>query len=409
MKNGISKVFDEECKDLQIDKDLVRRLNTYQNAFVHKNSEHQDFFGGSTTGVQVVRFLPADRNRWFDEILEINDTLLEEKLHALPTVNTDWLISSDAMNLSCAWLAHAVFKSNKLNDKQKHDALIDIFLVLQYKYLTSILYRFFKYPADRETAEATYSLLSYKYALKVHGSWSAVLRARAEEIISKESIHYDTIVKMDDDKDVIYLLNDTQGRIKDMMKNIYDLFIRVSQQGIKIATVTAVTTDHDGEEILKDKTKSMTVYGRYIRSVIIDKNSFVRTELTNVIEKIMQTMPPKLFNMTLEWMSINYSQVNTKIIDEVLEETLLHSFDYLGTNRELIRNNTDLSNLLAKLRGVYMSSRSTDQALIALREKTEKMVRMAVETKNESVISSVRTGVLLYIVLRSFTMKHYSV
>lgn len=409
MKNGISKVFDEECKDLQIDKDLVRRLNTYQNAFVHKNSEHQDFFGGSTTGVQVVRFLPADRNRWFDEILEINDTLLEEKLHALPTVNTDWLISSDAMNLSCAWLAHAVFKSNKLNDKQKHDALIDIFLVLQYKYLTSILYRFFKYPADRETAEATYSLLSYKYALKVHGSWSAVLRARAEEIISKDSIHYDTIVKMDDDKDVIYLLNDTQGRIKDMMKNIYDLFIRVSQQGIKIATVTAVTTDHDGEEILKDKTKSMTVYGRYIRSVIIDKNSFVRTELTNVIEKIMQTMPPKLFNMTLEWMSINYSQVNTKIIDEVLEETLLHSFDYLGTNRELIRNNTDLSNLLAKLRGVYMSSRSTDQALIALREKTEKMVRMAVETKNESVISSVRTGVLLYIVLRSFTMKHYSV
>jgi hypothetical protein len=407
MDKSIRGVFDDECSRLDIGPKLLERLHKYQVGFVNKNEDHIKFFGGNLTGVQVVRFTGEDRNRWFDEIVEVDEVPLAERLYALPTVNREFHVSSDTMNLSCVWLMHAIWRSPRLNDKQKHQGMMDVTLVLQYKYLTSRLFQHFKYPADKATAEATYAQLTNKYALKEHGSWQALLNARAEEIIGPHSIHFSTIRRMDQDKDVVYMLNDTQGRIRDTLKNIYGVFLRVHQQGIRVSSVSSII-EHDGVEILRDKTKSLLAYGRYINSIITDRASFIREELTQVIEQIMHTMPPKLFHESLVWMSQNYRQPGAKEIEEVINEVLVHSFDYLSANRTLVKNSNDLPGLLSKLRGVYMSSRSTDPALFSLREKTEKIVRQATGNRNASLIASVRTGVLLYVVLRSYTMRHYA-
>lgn len=407
MDKSIQAVFADECSHLEMDAKLTKRLHAYQVGFVNKNDEHIKFFGGNLLGVETVRFLDQDRDRWFDEILEVDADPLEERLLALPEVNAEFHVSSDTMNLSCVWLTHAIFNSKKLSEEQRHEAMIDVMLVLQYKFFTSRYYRHFRYPADKATAEATYAQLSYKFDIKTYGSWSALFRARAEDIIAKASIHYRTIAHMDDDKKVIYMLNDTQGRIRDMLKNIYDVFLRVHQQGIRISSTSSVI-EHDGVEVLKDKSRNVLAYGRYINSIISDRNSFMREELLVIVEKIMHTMPPKLFRETLEWMSNNYRQHGANEIEEILNEALVHSFDYFSDHREAVRNTHDLPGLLSRLRGVYMSSRSTDPVLFALREKVEGIVQKATGNKNTSLIASVRTGVLLYIVLRAMTMRHYN-
>lgn len=407
MDVSIKGVFESECAALSIDTQLAKRLHLYTVGFAHKNQDHIEFFGGNLTGVQVVRFTDADRDQWFSEILQADEGALEERLLALPTVNADFNVSSDTMNLSCAWLMHALLVSKKLSDHQRHEAMIDVALVLQYKFLTSRLYRHFKYPADRAVAEATYAALTYKYAIKQYGSWAAVLQARAEEIIGPNGLHRKAIETMNPDTAVIYLLNDTQGRIRDMLKNIYDVFLQVHRQGIKISSTSSLV-EHDGVEILKDKSKNLLAYTRYINSIITDRNSFIREELVTVIEKQMKTMPPRLFRESLEWMSINYRQTGAGMIEELLNETLVHSFDYLAENRSLVRNSTDLASLLTRLRGVYMSSRSTDPALFSLREKAEKIVKLATQNKNTSVIAAVRTGILLYLIARAYSMRYYS-
>lgn len=405
MKNYLKSVFAEECRHVVIDAAFVKRLQQYQLAFVNKNQEHIKFFGGNLTGVQVVRFLGADRNRWFDEILEIDDGPLEDRVHSLPTINTEWHVSSDVMNLSCAWVLHALYTS-KLTPELKNQGMIATMLVLHAKYLTSLLYRYFPYPADPEVAEAAYAALSYKFAIKEHGSWSALLQARSEEVIAKSSIHYDTIATFDSDKEIVYFLNDTQGRIRDMLKNIYRVFKEVHDQGIRIVATSSVV-EHDGVEILRDKNKSVLAYGRYLNSIISDRNSFIKQELVTVVEKVMHTMPPALFEMTLTWMSNNYQQTGASVIEEVVNEALIHAFDYLSNNRAIVRNPHDLPLLLSKLRGVVMSSRSTDPALLVLRDKLEQIVQSATHNKNQSNVASVRTGVYLYLILRAFTMRHY--
>ena len=220
MHESIRSVFGEECHGLHIDAKLLKRLHAYQVGFVNKNDDHIVFFGGHLLGVQVVRFTPADQDRWFDEILEADPTPLETRLLALPDVNENFIVSSNTMNLSCAWL---------------------------------------------------------KVAIKQYGNWYALLRARAEAVIDKESIHYNTIAKMDKDLDVTYLLSDTQGRIRDLLKNIYGVFMSVHKQGIKISSTSGVV-EHDGQEILKDKTKSVSAYGRYLNAIVTDKQTFMREE-----------------------------------------------------------------------------------------------------------------------------------
>ena len=77
MQDTIRSVFESECGHIKFDKHLAKKINAYGIAFTTKNEEHMTFFGGNTLGVQIVRFLPSDRDKWFD-MLDINDVSLEE-------------------------------------------------------------------------------------------------------------------------------------------------------------------------------------------------------------------------------------------------------------------------------------------------------------------------------------------
>jgi hypothetical protein len=404
----IKNVFQEHCNRIVPDQNLANRLKKLQIGFVNKNKNHIEFFGGNLTGVQPVKFMPADKDLWFDLILESDEQELKEQLHSLNSVNPDYVVSSDPMNLSVVYILHLLYRSNKLSLDQKNEAMIDALLYLQFKFLTSLLYRYFQYPAKKETAEATYAQLTNKFSIKIYGSWIEVLKARSRDIISPDtSIHFDTIANMESDEKVLRMVADIQGRIRDMLKNIYAVFIQVHRAGDKIASTSSVV-EHDGVEVLKDHTRGLIVYTNYLKSIVSDRNSFIRSELLRVIEDISPAAPPKLTLATLEYITKHYSGRGSDDIGQFLESVMLHSFSYLQNNKTTITSNPDLASLLIRLRGIYTSSRSSDPELLNLRAITEKIVKRAIDTKTDSVVASVLTSVLLYVIARTYTMRHYT-
>lgn len=407
MKRSIKDVFKEHCKGLEVNDKLVKAIKRYDSDFINKNQDHITFFGGNLLGVQKVRFVHSDRERWFYEILGCDESQLQADLLELDTVYEDRAVTSDAMNLSCVYLAHLVANSTTISKEAKHETMVYIFSIMLYKFLTSRLSRLFKYTANEATAEATYSLLSKKYDIKQLGNWLAVIRHMSNAVVVQDSIHYQTILRMNDDPKVSYVVSDIQTRIRNMLKGIYGVHLSAHEQGLKIGTTSSII-EHDGEAMLKDKTKSPLVYIRYISEVITDKESFMREELLVIIEKLMHTMSPRLFRDTLDWMSKNYRQRQAEAIDSVISETIIHSLNYFNHNRNLVRHTTDLPELLSRLRGVYMSSRSTDPVLLHLRDTLGALITTATGNKNETAISSARTGVMLYIVLRTMTMRYYT-
>lgn len=404
----ITEVFEDECSGVEIDARFISKLHLFQVGFVNKNEDHIAFFGGHQLGVHKVRFTPQDENYWFEDILQVNEHNLRDRLHKLPGINPDFVVSSDVFNLSAVWLTHAIFVSDKLTQKQKEQGMLDAILIMNFRFMTSRLAHYFRYPADPEIADEVYNRLSYKFAIKQHKTWLAVLTNRSLDTIDITSIHYKTITQMADNKTVADMINDCQGRIRDIIKNIYEVIDQVKKDGIRITTTSDVSSGFDGSEILKDRVNGLNNYTLYLKSVIADRNSFIKDDLVNVIDKMMTNLSYNLFVQLLEWVSDNYGKSKGGAIEKIIEEVMTHSFGYLEDNRSLLKGNVNLVNVLARLRGVYMSSRTTDPALLKIRQDCEELAFIATKNRNKNILPSLRTGLMLYLVSRAFTRQHYS-
>ena len=402
----LKKMFETYADYVDFDQRLADRINNFQISFVNKNEDHLAFFGGNLTGVQVVRFTVDDLNRFYSDVIGIDDVEIEEQLHALPVINTDRIVSSDVFVHICMWLIHK-FMTSKLNKKTIERTIQSLNLIILYKFLTSLLFNYFKFPADPQIAAATYAQLSNKFAIKQFGSWSALLENRTKDICSEQGLHYKTIYNYMDDDAILYAITDTQGRIRDMLKNIYAEFMKTYERGNKIRT-SSNSFEFEGEEVLKDKTKNLGSYVNYVYSILPERNTFIKPEILDALEGVVHTAPKKLLEQTLEWVSDNYRYHSSKDIEELVKLTLLHSFNYLSDNRTVMKNNTNLVNLSIRLKGIYMSSKTNDAEIKRIRELSEKIVRKATTTKNNSLVISVRVALLLYIVIRAFTMHYYS-
>lgn len=416
---SIKEVYDRECSHLKIDLKFFKQICDLEARFVNKKQEHIEFFGGTLTGAHVVRFTQEDSDALLIDIMQVDDHSLTEQVYAVkdkrgnPMIVQSRHVSSDIFNISCFWLIHAIHHSPYLDDKHKQEAKIRVCTYLMFKYLTSLLAWYFKYPADPEICAATYAQLNYKFILKQTGSWGATIREFAAKAVATDGIHAKRIDRLDqdddsaDDNQVVKFLNDTQGRIRDTFKNIYAVFMETHTQGMRISSTSALV-EMDGEVILKDKVASLATYTRYIKSVVGDEHSFIRQELVDVITKVMHTMPEKLLLTSLKWMCHNFGHTKEQVVETALDMVTEHAFDYLSANQGLLRAKGDLAGLISKLRGTYMSSRASDEKLLQVRELVEDIVYEATRSRNESVIAATRTGVMIYVVVRMFSMHHYS-
>ena len=290
--------------------------------------------------------------------------------------------------------------------KKKARGALDVALIFNYRILTGLLSYWFKYPANPAVAQQTYANLSNKFLIKQLGSWGDVLEFRSKEMVSKQGIHYDKFIKFDDDDVTVKVVNDSQGRIKDLLKNIYAEFMRVIERGDRITTTSLAMVDVEGVGVLKDKTHGVDGYTTYILSIMHDKNSFIKKELVDVITQLMFTTSEKSFMATLVWISENSNHTRDAELEKLVRLTMVHSYDFLMSDSTYMHDTKDLPGFLSRIRGVYLSSRSTDKNLMEMRKIGYKLVKKAGGANGENAIASIRTSLFLYIVLRAYT-KHY--
>lgn len=414
MTESIASIFARLGRHTPIDHALLKRIHDYERSFVNRNKDHVEFFGGNLMGVNPVRFRTQDRDEWFSDVVGIDELELRDAIVDLPTVNENWKRASDAMNLSCVWLLHAIYKSN-LSNQEKEAGMVDTLLVLQYKFLTSLMAHYYPYPADRAIMEAVYASLSRRYALKVAGSWNVLLRERAHEIISASGIHRKKYQAFNSDKDIIDMVTDIQSRLKKIIKTMTKVFYDTRAAGGRIGTEKSIL-EIDGQTVLKEKTRHFTSYIRYIHQVADDPRSFIRKELIDVVADAQHTMDPRRLEEALMWVSLNHRvamprwepKVEGGYVENFLDEVLLYAFSLVSHKSALITGRSGLSPLIAQLRTLYMASRMADPSLLKAKEMADNIVGQAISSRNASVAASVRTGLQLYIVLRAFAMSHYA-
>lgn len=405
MAESIKTVFEKAASNLKIDKALIERLRNYEKEFTHRNEDHIKFFGGNLLGVERVRFLPRDWENWFDNVLKIDDVELERDLHSLPTINPEHVVASDVMNLSCVWLVHAIYKSN-LSQSLKEEGMVNALLIFHYKVLTSKLARDFKFPANEDFMATVYASLSKKFHIKQHGYWGALLRAKVLDVLSKSSIHLKTIEMFDNDKNILYMVTDMQTRMRQIISNHWDVINKIKESD-KLIVTTAATYETDEGLSVKDLQRSIVAYKNYIHTVAGEPSNFVKDDLVKIVVAAMHTMTESFLRDSLVYISENY-QLDSGDIEQMIDDVIVHAFDFLHQEYKGNLTTPDLAFIISKLRGIYMSSRSTDPALLKLRVLIDKVIMRKLKGRSAAAIAAVRVGVALYIVLRALTKKHYA-
>lgn len=416
----LASVFGRLTQDTPIDASLIHRIHEYQLAFVSRSSDHLEFFGGVLMGVHPLRFRSVDRDEWFSEVLRIDELELHDALGTVAAINKDWKRASDSMNQTCIWLLHAIYQSKTLTSEQKHQGMVDTLLVLQYKFLASLMAYYYRYPADRETMEAAYASLNYRYALKTAGSWIALLRQRAEEIISPKGIHTlaQTYQRYNNDKAVVNMVNDIQGRLRKIVKSLTKVFYDIRAKGGRIG-VSKDIREINGLSVVQDKQRDVSSYIRYMHAVLDDPKSFIRPELIELITDAQHTLrqgPPDQLREALEWMCINHRvhlprwspKVEGGYVEHFVDELLLHAFSTLQHKNTLVTIRQGMGAILERLRALYMASLMSDPSLLKCKEMASHIVAASISSRNASVAASVRTAVEIYVVARAFSMDHYN-
>lgn len=402
MAATLKTVFNDIGQDVVFNRGLVRRIISYVNGFVTKTDDSINFFGDALIGVYPIRYTNDDKIMWFDEVLQLDEVALKADVYSLESIDTSFKVSSDLVNLSIIWCLHR-FEESDISSKEKEQVQVALLSMLHYKFLSSLMSHYFRYPADKGVAMMTYASLSKKFSLKVHGSWGALVKDRSESILAKTGIHYNTYRRFGPDGAVVYMINDIQSRIREVFKAVVEVFHRVREDDAKITTVSA-SVDIDGESIVKDKRNDYTRFRQYLHRAVGDESTFIKQELVDIIAKAVHTMPPDQLVNSLKYMSDNVNDSKDKVITPLLDKTIVHAFHYLQQNKVDI---TNLPLVLVKMRAIYMSSRSIQDDLVEVRELASEITEDAVTSRNASVKASVRTGLLLYLVLRSLTMKYY--
>lgn len=404
----IRDLFNEQCDLLKIDRRFVRDLHDFQTGFVNRNEEHLNYFSSNLLGVYRIKFLESDRVEWFNEIMEVNEQDLKEGLSRVPrdVIDPKWKRANDPMNHSYIWLLYKLHNSTDLSARDKDTAMRDVVLIMQYKFMSSILSHFFTYPADPDSARATYEALSRKFDIKRLGSWKAFFDSRTDAILDSNGIHYPTFSTMRDDAAVVQMFQDIQDRLREVVKKIYSVFVRVREENFKIKSSSSMVMFEEELELV-DKTREQSKYRRYIHTVVPDKPTFIRRELLDVMSEVVSTLPDGLLEQALSYMSDNYGRRGDPRVEKLVDLTISHVFDYLSDNQSIGSTRPDLPNLIMKLKNLYMSSRMTNPQLIEMRDLATHIVGRSVKSRNSAVLASVRTAVQVYIVVRAFSMKHY--
>lgn len=409
MAVSIKEVFDRQFDHVKFDAAFCKRVVQYSIRFMNRNEDHSAFFGGVLLGVNPVKFFDSDRDNWYEEVLEIDEDLFLADFRKITTINHEFNVMGDAFNYTPAYIVHRLMTATNIPNSLKQEAMVHAFMVLHYRFITSLLVKRFQYPADREVATATYLALNGRFDIRRYGSWRDLIRARAEDLVSAKSIYNRVFRDFAPDPMVIRTVTDTQSRIRELIKKIYAIHKHFSDTGVRVKTTSDTTINADGEMVLKDRKNGYASYMRYIGEIIPSERNFVRDELVEVVISAINTAPKPMLLQTLKYMSNNYFAPHQGYLQEIVKEVLLYTFDHLYVNRLPSVQRNDLATNIAKLKALLTASRSTDPAVLSLRTDTEKLVRAATgRTKFEAQIPAVRTACLLYIVLRTMTKDHYS-
>lgn len=401
MYKNIDSLIEAEFYRVKIDKRFYEKLELYLKNLRYKSAgtDNSEFLGSNLLGVHKFVFSDNDAKNFFKSILFADEKRFESAYKLLEGLNLDYKVSTNHVYLTCIVLMYMTYNS-KLDEKTKVATIKDLFMVLAYKSFGSIYNHFFKYPADPAVAKVVFEELSNKFLLKRVGNWQGVFDYRAEDVLPGGI--FEERIKNLNVTSLIDVVNGIYTRFKDIVKNLYSIYVQVLERNEKLTSSTQLQKnpdeDNDGEEF-KDNTGGNRKYVTYIKSIIRREEDFVDTDLTYVVQTLLPTCKADKLEALLSGLT-GMSYPNDPKQDYV-ERILTSSFSYLVTKGITSNYDKKIFICLKYLKGYWMAGTIKDPQAKEAKAMANELVYGILMLPNKTLIPAIAIGFILYIFLKA--------
>lgn len=365
-------------------------------------------------GIHTIVFTDADRAALF-HIVGLTEPQVKAVVAKIPTIDKTRRVSSDSFNLLSVWLLHLGLSIK--DPREQNQFRLDVAKYLHYKFFTSLVNHYLPHGADESVMLAAITSMNRRFDLIVHGSWRATIEARCEDLISLDpdkNIHETTMEKMAPDQMVLYVVTDTQTRIRDKVGNICEIYYNFHKDGVKIKSVSATGIDSEGEKFLIQRVSTLDTAVTAVTTDLMSVNNFLETKLIDGLSKQFNDVSPALLRAALEVMvQIAVSQARERTLDDVKTKPG-GMFEYVGMRvlvREIIqtsieycaKNGIDLSSrasVFHAIRNRYASSQIKDARILSVKESVESFVDALGKTSRPATKASLRLAIIMYVITK---------
>jgi len=212
-------------------------------------------------------------------------------------------------------------------------------------------------------------------------------------------VHYDDIVKYNNDKEVFDAITDTQGRMKDLIVSQWSVIRKVLDSDKRVMSQKS-TINVDGETILRDLVRSKSEYLNYILTTVLSEEDFIRSDIVEHVTGLLISAKVESVTKALKTLVNMATEDRDGNIERFVRETVIYSYDVLYAQYGNTSAKVPLPMLLVTFRGKLSAPKGKDAELMFLREEGDRIAYLALRSPNKALIASVRTTMLLYIVCR---------
>jgi len=388
-------VLNNFTSHLKFDARFYKKIKNFRISWLQKDPIYIEFMGGVLTGVHPIRFSSRDEDILFNDIFELDISDVREALHATHGIDPKWHISSNPIYLTLIYMMYR-FTNSKDIGRYKDDVITELYYIFSYKVLGSLIQHYFKYDAPVHIAKATYEKLSNRYLIKKYDSWGDVLEHRSHDLL-KGGLHFDRIRKLNTDN-AIRIANDLQGRIREIIKNIYSVMIEVIEHNERIVSESAFEDNGSGEEY-KGITNRPDKYIIYAKDVVTNNNDFINDDIIYLISKLIPTINEDLFRKSLYGYTEFYNSKERKYdsISIIIEQSIA----YINSKGIVGDYNKHVLEIIKLLKGYWGTTTKKDKILLDAKEELYIMVRHTINKKTGWVIVPIVIGIMIYIFIRS--------
>lgn len=408
MRKTLLEIFQYQNKSLKMDKSLALELRQFISDFITKNEDHVKFFSSTLVGVYQPKFTKLDENRIWN-LVEMDKLAVRKDIESLAEVDEDYNVATDPLNHLFLYLMHLT-RTSTMPVRLQDITITNLFVILQIKFVTSLLDNYYPHPVNYDLAVTVHQRLSKRFILRQFSTWREVMLYRANNFFNNPqregNIKVNRAIKdYNIVQEVVDVFTGVQTAVRRSLVEYNQVFYIVYDEEHRV-TSTSELGIIEGDSVVKEKISVINNYHNYLHKIAGSENDLIKDDLLTILIKNIAGVRYKPVYRVLRYIAMNYGERKQDDIKEFVDDTLTFALNFIQRNKI---NTKDLPTTMKRIQGAVSSARSEEAALLTTRTKGDNIVERAMGKKTyKGTVVTIRTTVMVYLVMRTLTMSHYS-